>query len=296
MGGSNWDSDNYRAYSKVAQTQTREQVYKSSKIDEYLDPAKIQFRESRDSDANPLSTPIIIGLDVTGSMGFIAEAIAKKHLGCLVESILQRKPITDPHLMFMGIGDAVAHDRAPLQVTQFEADTTIVDQLTRIWLEGNGGGNHFESYDLPWAFAAHKTQHDCWDKRNKKGYLFTIGDELFPKESSESFFKANISKVLPQKFTPVSLLADASERYHVFHIIINEGSYASRNKNHVLNSWREKLGWRALPLDNYNNLVETIVTAIDVSEGTDIDDAIASWGDDHIAKTLEKTFQLQTRQ
>lgn len=46
-----------------------------------------------------------------------------------------------------------------------------------IFLEKGGGGNSFESYDLPWYFAAKRTSIDCFEKRKKKGFLFTVGDE-----------------------------------------------------------------------------------------------------------------------
>ena len=71
--------------------------------------------------------------DVTGSMGMIADALARKGLGTMVEEILARKPVSDPHIMCMGIGD-VLYDRAPLQVTQFEADIRIAEQLEKLWL------------------------------------------------------------------------------------------------------------------------------------------------------------------
>ena len=78
--------------------------------------------------------------------------------------------------MAMAIGDAEC-DRAPLQVTQFEADIRLADQLRELWIEGGGGGNRGESYHLPWAFAAMRTSTDCFERRGRKGYLFTIGDE-----------------------------------------------------------------------------------------------------------------------
>jgi hypothetical protein len=83
--------------------------------------------------------------------------------------------------MFMAIGDANC-DKAPLQVSQFEADKRIIDQLTQIYLEHSGGGNDFESYNLPWYFAANHTVHDSMEKRGKRGYLFTVGDEETPQD------------------------------------------------------------------------------------------------------------------
>jgi hypothetical protein len=139
MGSGSFDVNSYRSYSHSVASKPVDQVFTSRKLDPSLDPKGVLCRESLDSADNPEATPIIVALDVTGSMGIIADRIAKGGLGQLFQGILDRKPVQNPHLMFMGIGDART-DEAPLQVSQFEADNRIVDQLTKIWLEGNGGG------------------------------------------------------------------------------------------------------------------------------------------------------------
>src|SRR5690606_25429877 len=118
----------------------------------------------------------------TGSMGEIAGILAREGLGTLVESILDRKPVSDPHIMVMGVGDSSC-DHAPLQASQFEPDIRVAEQLKNIYLEGGGGGNRHESYTLPWYFAAEKTDIDCV-KHGKKGIIFTFGDEECPPELS----------------------------------------------------------------------------------------------------------------
>ncbi len=287
MGHGRWSDDDWTSYSKSTSSMSRDALYSrrsaddSFKSGQNLNAKVIKFREARDSKENPCSTPVMVGLDVTGSMGFIAEHIAKEGLGSFVGHILQRRPVVDPHLLFMGIGDAVTNppDRAPLQATQFEADNRICQQLTDIWLEKGGGGNTFESYDLAWAFAAYRTHTDAWDKRKAKGYLFTAGDEMFPQGSSESYVKSILDGNCPQVITPESLLAAAAERYHVFHIIVAEGDFASRNVERVEKSWQKHLGLRALTLIDHKHIAEVMVSAIAVSEGKDVDDVIKSWPD-----------------
>lgn len=275
MGNSRWNAKTYRSYTNSIAGQSVNEVYSRSSIDDYLNPSKIEVRESRDSEQNPESTPIIIGLDVTGSMEFIPDNMVRDSLGTLMDKLLEKRPIPDPHILFMGIGDAVRGDRAPLQVTQFEADTIITEQLTNIYIEKGGGGNGFESYDLAWGFASRKTQSDAWDKRQKKGYLFTIGDEGFPKATNFAFFNDNVDRV-SENITPKGLLEEAQERYHVFHIVVEEGDYARRRPT-VVEDWKSILGKRALPLSDHRHISEVILTAISVSEGMDIEKAIASW-------------------
>ena len=188
MGSSRWSADDWTSYASTTRTKTTDKIFVSSGMKDSLNPYGVTIRESRDSDMNPQSNAIIVGLDVTGSMGMIADALAREGLGTLVEEILARKPVSDPHFMMMGIGDAY-YDTAPLQVTQFEADITIAKQLEELYLEHGGGGNSFESYNLPWYFAALHTSIDCFEKRGKKGYLFTVGDEEAPQDLLASQIK-----------------------------------------------------------------------------------------------------------
>ena len=75
--------------------------------------------------------------------------------------------------MFGGIGDAQS-DRVPLQVGQFESDNRMDDQLRTIFLEGNGGGQKSESYELATYFIARHTVTDAWEKRGRKGVKRTL--------------------------------------------------------------------------------------------------------------------------
>src|ERR1019366_3701840 len=143
MGHTNWDQQTYSTRSAKMHTQTREEVFTSTGLKDYMDPAKITVRESRDSEAHPKSTALIFGFDETGSMGGIPEVFVKTSLGKMMTGIFDASPISDPHIMVLGIGDAHA-DHAPLQCSQFETDIRIAEQLTDIYLEGNGGGNDQE--------------------------------------------------------------------------------------------------------------------------------------------------------
>lgn len=174
MGGGRFDPGAYRSFASSTVGKSTDEIYTSRTIHKNLDPKGVKVRESRDSADNPKSTPLIVGIDVTGSMGIIADALAREGLGTLFTGVLDRQPITDPHVMFMGIGDANC-DSAPLQVSQFEADKRIIEQLTQLYIEYGGGRNNFESYNFPWYFAALHTVHDSMEKRGKRGYLFTVG-------------------------------------------------------------------------------------------------------------------------
>jgi hypothetical protein len=277
MGGGSFDTNSYRTYTASVASKPREQVFDSRKLDPLLDPKNITLRESRDSADNPASTPIIVALDVTGSMGFIAEQIARSGLGALFQGILDRKPVTDPHLMFMGIGDA-ACDKAPLQVSQFEADNRIVPQLTKLWLEGGGGGNDHESYDLAWYFAARHTVHDAMVKRGRRGYLITVGDEQTPKRLTRDQLGKFLSAAPEADVDSRQSLTEAQRLYDVFHVVVEEGNYARGHADSVKLSWHEMLGQKVIHLADHRLLAETVVAALQVAEGTDHATAASGWG------------------
>ena len=275
MGGARWNEDDWKHASSATRGRRTDEIFTSAGMHPSLNPYGV-VRESRDSLANPESNAIIIGLDVTGSMGMIADAMAREGLGTLVEEILKRKPVSDPHILACGIGDSY-YDDAPLQVTQFEADIRIADQLKMIWLEKGGGGNSHEGYHLPWYFAAQRTQIDCFEKRNRKGYLFTVGDEEPPLELLATQAAAIFGDSLQRDLSTDELLTMVSRMYHVFHVVVEEGSHARHHLSTVLDKWRRLLGQRVLRLKDYRRLAEVVVSAIEVNEGRDRDEVARSW-------------------
>ncbi|SFR64988.1 hypothetical protein [Anaeromicropila populeti] len=292
MGYGRWTNKDWEVYAKknIDGKKNVKDIYRASALAPELDPKGVVFRESVDSKINPCATPVIVGLDVTGSMGFILESMAREGLKKLATAIYDRVPIPDPHLMFMGIGD-VKCDRAPLQITQFEADIRIADQLTKIYLEQGGGGNNSESYTLPWWFAAMHTKCDNYTKRGKKGYLFTIGDECPPQE----ILKTEIFRVLGyqpefEKISTEKLLNLVSRQYEVFHIIVEEGSYCSSRKDKVVGEWRNVLGQRALLLPDHEKMAELIVSTLQIMNGESCETIMNSW-DQSTALVLEKAVR-----
>lgn len=277
MGTGKFDPAAYRSYTETTKGKKTDEIYASRNLDASLNPLGVKIRESRDSADNPQSTPLIVAIDVTGSMGMLADVIARKGLGTLFEGVIDRKPIHDPHVMFMAIGDA-NFDSAPLQVSQFEADKRIIEQLALIYLEHGGGGNNFENYNLAWYFAAMHTVTDSMEKRGKRGYLFTIGDEEAPQPLTKDQIKRFIGDDMQADMSTKELLQLVQRTYDVFHIIIEEGDYAQRALGRVVDSWTELLGQHVIRLKDHTKLAETIVSAIEVAEGADALASAKGWG------------------
>ena len=276
MGHGSWSAGDWTRYATSSvHGRSRAEIFGARGMKRAYDPARITVRESVDSADNPQSTPVIIGVDVTGSMGSLAEELIVRGLHTTFTELLARRPVTDPHVMAMAIGDAEC-DRAPLQVTQFEADIRIAQQLTELWLEGGGGGNRGESYSLAHAFAAFKTVHDAHERRGAKGFLFTVGDEPNLDGVSRDGLRRVLGVDAQTGLSARDCVELASRTYEVFHIIV-DGSYARHNLRDVRRTWDPILPQRVIHLRDPERLSETIVSTIELASGRDHDDVVSSW-------------------
>jgi hypothetical protein len=277
MGNARWDATDWGTYATAHVTgKPAAAVFTSRDLKDAYNPAKIAFRESRDSAMNPLSTPIILASDVTGSMGMISHKLMQDGLNTLATGIYDRKPVTDPHIMVLAIGDA-EYDRAPLQATQFEADITLADQVRDLWIEGGGGANGGESYSAAHLFAALKTRTDAAEKRGRKGYLFTIGDEPNLDGMRADQIKRVFGETEARDLSARDCLAMAERDYEVFHIILANEGYARHGIDRVLATWKPLLPERTILLEDVSMLAETVISTIQVIEGASAADVVASW-------------------
>jgi hypothetical protein len=281
MGASTWDSKKWDTYSATTSTRTVKDNFKNIALDSSLNPLDVVMRESRDSDVNPNSTPFIIAGDVTGSMGSIADYFVKTGLGILFQEMLTRKPISDPHLAFYAVGDAF-YDRSPLQVSQFEADLKIAEWLEKVHVEMGGGGNSTESYELPYYFAAFKTSHDAFEKRGKKGYIFSYGDEGPNEKVLRTQVKKVIGDTMQADMTFAEVLEVAQKYYYCYHILIEEGSHIKHHGLDVVKrQWIPLFGQNVIALSDHKALAETIISIIEINEGvSSVADVVSSWTGD----------------
>lgn len=261
MGGGTWTTTAYTNYVSTTRGITADsitvssvnQFYNARSIDPDLNPNGVKFRECCDSEEHPNTIPVILGLDVTGSMGSACAAVARQ-LDKIITGLYE--DVKDVEFMVMGIGD-FAYDNAPLQVSQFESDVRICDQLGKIWFEQGGGGNSFESYTAAWYFALNHTKLDCWNRGNK-GIIITLGDEpLNPYLPGKEFKR--IFGYDGQNIDTIDLYKQVIEKFDVYHIIITDPEssglrYLDRDKK----SWGSLLDGQHLFVKNSNELPEII--------------------------------------
>jgi hypothetical protein len=245
-----------------------------------LDPrwrnrAGLKIRESRDSAEHPDATPIVVVLDVTGTMSNVVGAIHGS-LKNLYGLLLTRGYVRDPQIMFMAVGDSHIDrgrmcDEVPLQVGQFESDLRATLQLEMMVIEGGGGGQKQESYQNAAYFLAAHSVHDAWERRRTRGYVYVIGDELsWPNVEPEEVF-ALTGDVLPAPIPTATVFERVKERYETF-FILPDGAHNGGDRQ-VLGYWRKLLGENVLQLSEPNGAAELIALSIGTREAAvDLDE------------------------
>ena len=275
MGSGRWSTDVYDAAARYrAATGTSAFSYSdggASQVHPDLDPRDV-MRESRDSGEHPESLAIAVLFDVTGSMRRVPRALQAR-LPQLLGLLLRQGYVAHPQIMFGAVGDATC-DRAPLQVGQFESDNRMDDDLGRILLEGGGGGQKTESYELAMYFMARHTAIDCYEQRAKRGYLFLIGDEMaYPAVSRREAGRV-IGDGLAEDIPLAGIVAELTRMWDTYYILPEGASYAGDRQ--VLRFWRGLLGQNVIELADLDAVCETIALtvglgeyAIDLAEGLD---------------------------
>lgn len=297
MGYSNWSDAAYqtrqtfRKKSKQSAFTYDQQVRASGvqQVHKEMNPFGVT-RESRDSAQHPDSVAVGVIFDVTGSMGTVPRVLQTK-LGKLMRLLVQKGYLAHPQMLFGAVGDAYC-DRVPLQIGQFESGLEMDDDLGKIFLEGGGGGQVHETYELALYFMARHTAIDCFDKRGKKGYLFTIGDEKPYTVVQRQQVQQLIGDRLKQDVAVETIVAEVERRYEYFHIIPSNTTHGRSAE--VQECWRTLLGERVLLLEDEGAVCETIALAIGICEGTlyDLDqgiDDLTDEEDDRAATTAAAT-------
>ena len=259
MGGGSYSYDTSIARaSTVYKSMDRSEVFTSTSLNPQMD-IKNKVRECVDSEEHPNAFPIIIGLDVTGSMGHIPYELITSSLPQIMKKIMD-EGVKDPQVCFLGIGDSRSDD-VPLQVGQFESSDELMEKwLKLVYLEGHGGGNGGEDYGLAWYFAARCTSVDSFKKHGRKGVIITIGDEPVYMTISRNAIKELFGSA-ETNVDVVSILDEARSEWDVYHINVPDYS----GKRAITKScWNELLQDKVLHIeaDTKEAIADGIVSAI----------------------------------
>lgn len=269
MGSGSWTMDSFRSYSSTKKMSVdndgsisgdyhAQDMFKQRMIAPELDP-KNKMRECCDSSEHPNTIPVILGLDVTGSMGGAAVEVAKK-LNVVMTNLYEK--VADVEFMIMGIGD-LAYDHAPIQASQFESDIRIAEQLDKIYFECGGGGNSYESYTVAWYFGIRHTKLDCWN-RGKKGIIITMGDESLNPYLPQKPLSMATGDNLQGDIETKDLYEETRRKFDIYHLAVNDSQTSYRYHESGI---RESFGkyfdenhLRIVSIDNIANVIVDIIS------------------------------------
>lgn len=266
MGSGIWREDTFIQYSRragrtvdkkgcIAGNLSNQEMFGARTLDPMLDPKDV-MRECCDTEEHPETIPVILALDVTGSMGQAAVEVAKQ-LNIIMTKLYEK--VKDVEFMVMGIGD-FAYDRYPLQVSQFESDIRIAEQLDKIYFEFGGGGNAYESYTAAWYFGLNHVKLDAWE-RGRKGIIITMGDEgVNPYLSAERIYDIT-GREIGEDVETEALFESVQEKYEVYHLFVNHRIYV--NNGSFIKTWEkimDKDHFKVVRLKDLTSEIIKIVT------------------------------------
>lgn len=271
MGCGSWTRDSYVSYSTtkgmsvstdgmISGSYSNQDMFKARNIDSALDPKNV-IRECCDTEEHPNTIPVILALDVTGSMGQAAVEVAKK-LNVIMTKLYEK--VTDVEFLIMGIGD-LACDICPIQASQFESDIRIAEQLDKIYFEFGGGGNSYESYTAAWYFGSRHTKLDCLN-RGRKGIIITMGDEqlnpYLPFKSRGHGLSEVTGDNLQSDVETKDLYEEASQKFNIYHLDVNHGH--RWDEEEIEKSYKKYLDdthFRRVTMDSITNEIVDIIVS-----------------------------------
>ncbi len=274
MGCGSWTSKSFTSYANsrgmdvstsgaILGNYSNQEIFKSRSIDPVLSPIHV-MRECCDNDEHPNTVPVVLGLDVTGSMGDAAVEIAKK-LNVIMTKLYEK--VTDVEFMIMGIGD-LSYDDYPIQISQFESDIRIAEQLDKLYFEFGGGGNGFESYTAAWYMGSRHTKLDCLS-RGKKGIIITIGDEqlnpYLPLRGRSCGLVEATGDKLQADIETKDLYEESSKKFNIYHLDVQHGR--RWDEDEIETSFKKYLKddhFRRVSMDSIaNEIVDIVVSEVE---------------------------------
>jgi hypothetical protein len=268
MGGGSYDRDVYSGSSSGGWDYASD-APASSRFDTAVggDPLVTNLKREM---VCPNENPIVVAMDVTGSMGIAAKVIYDK-MPMFFGQIKIQDYLPDPAVSFAAIGD-IAYDRVPVQICDFEVGEALDEWLERLYLEGGGGGDQEESYDMAAHFYLNKLQ---MTHPKKNPFFFFIGDEGF-----KSTAKSTLTSSFGKTTTPTDaeeLMKQLNDAFdgHAF-LIHKRYNYSSADQK-IVRQWTDALGQEnVLILEDPKSVVDVMLGAIAlVSESRDMDSYIA---------------------
>jgi len=205
--------------------------------------------------------PIIVGVDVTGSMSSWPEEIFDR-LPLFYQTLSQYRDDVD--FCFAAIGDAYC-DSYPLQVSDFGKGVDLEEKLNALYGEGGGGGQVSETYEL---FGYFMHEH-CSTPNAVSPFLFIFGDEKFYEKVNPDQVEHYIGDVLQGPVDSGNIWKGILQKFNTFMLHKPYGyGHDSDVDKEVIGQWKNALGdQRVIELPSAERAVDIAMAIVAKSWG-----------------------------
>lgn len=226
MGSYSYDRDVYSgsSYSSWGTSDYSASKLNSNKLDSSMDPkGKVLKSTSKN--------PIVIALDVTGSNIDFARLVYDK-MPMFYGEIEKKGYLDDFDISVCAVGDAYC-DSYPLQIGSFAKGIELDSWLEKLVLEGGGGGQLTESYEL----AAHYLNRATSFDKDAKPMVFFIADEK-PYDKVNTDQAKSIGLPCEERYDP---FPELNKKFgNRVYVMLNK--YCSRTfKDEITDEWKKRL-------------------------------------------------------
>lgn len=236
MGGSGGDYSNDVNYVRTSSTKSdfsdtsRKEIMSKSGPDKSVLPVNfpgIEIYKEQDI--------VVVVIDGTGSMGNDAFIIRDKIV--LLEGQLRIQGyLRNPLVVICVIGDANS-DKYPIQVSKPERGDALIAEIDKLFIEGGGGGQGMESYEL---MAYYLMEHFKLDDPEVRPYLIFLGDEGIYPEVESKHIRKFIGDDIEDDLDSGEVFKKLCQKFNVFRLHRQYERPSLDEK--IFNQWKEMIG------------------------------------------------------
>lgn len=195
-------------------------------------------------------TPVVVAVDVTGSMGQWPGIIFEKLPVLYGEARLH---LPDVDLSFCAIGDANI-DQYPLQICDFAKGKRLEEHINSLFPEGGGGGGIKESYEL----AAYFYARHCQLAGAARALFVFCGDEGFYERIKVGSVRKLTGDAPTADLDSYDIFAELGRRFDVYMLRV---PYDDPVKDEIIHEqWQRALGRQTvLRMEDPRRIVDCII-------------------------------------
>ena len=208
--------------------------------------------------------PVVIAVDVTGSMkkwpGIIFEKLCVLYNEALLTLPEELKESFE--ISFAAIGDAYT-DSHPLQITDFDKETALDENIKKLFPEGRGGGQTRETYELAAYYYAKHCEMPRALSTTKPIFIF-IGDEGYYSRVKKEHIKRYIGDEVGEDLPSEQIFGQLAELFTVYILRIKYPSPIEVNiEGRIQKDWQRALGpEKAIIMEHPERIVDLILGLI----------------------------------